>query len=260
MVCVALLTAMAAYGPSDAELAKQARVAFGEGMRLREDPVGAREQFRKAVEMYETLYRRGNLNPDLARNQGNAALLADDLAPAVLAYRRGLRLEPANNALQHGLALARERMSQRIEGNLGLPPIDQRPPWLPRVGFAAWSFALVLIGYSLGWLALARWRMTRERAWVGAGVVFLSLSLAVFLLVGLATLYEQRTQNETLVVIASETPLRLGDGENYPLRYATSLPAGVEAKLLYRRGDWLQIELSGGQSGWVRRGAVLLDE
>jgi hypothetical protein len=35
---------------------------------------------------------------------------------------------------------------------------------------------------------------------------------------------------------------------------------GVEARLLFARGDWLQIELAGGEVGWVPRRLVLVDE
>jgi len=74
-----------------------------------------------------------------------------------------------------------------------------------------------------------------------------------------------------LAVSLSETALRplLGDGielaaVNAPdrcvvggpiravQRFAAALEArGVEARLLYARGDWLQIELASGEVGWV---------
>ena len=45
--------------------------------------------------------------------------------------------------------------------------------------------------------------------------------------------------------------LRAGNGLSYPPRYETPLNRGVEARLLFARGAWLQIELSGGEIGWV---------
>jgi hypothetical protein len=55
-----------------------------------------------------------------------------------------------------------------------------------------------------------------------------------------------------LVVIADDgVLLRKGNGEAYPRRYDTPLNRGVEARLLYARGDWLQIELTSGEVGWV---------
>ena len=54
----------------------------------------------------------------------------------------------------------------------------------------------------------------------------------------------------------AETP----HGLNYPPRSETPLNRGVEARLLFVRGDWLQIELSGGEIGWVPSEYALVDE
>jgi hypothetical protein len=63
-----------------------------------------------------------------------------------------------------------------------------------------------------------------------------------------------------VVLSADRVPLRNGDGLTYPARYdGKTLNRGVEARLLLERGDWLHIELPGGESGWVPRGTVLLD-
>jgi hypothetical protein len=54
--------------------------------------------------------------------------------------------------------------------------------------------------------------------------------------------------------------LRAGNGLSYPARSETPLNRGVEARLLYVRGDWLQIELGSGELGWVPREYALVDE
>jgi hypothetical protein len=74
-------------------------------------------------------------------------------------------------------------------------------------------------------------------------------------------LWSERQQSlHPLVVIAQDrVPLRNGNGVLYPPRWETPLNSGVEARLQFERGDWLQIELAGGQTGWVPRAAVLLD-
>jgi hypothetical protein len=57
-----------------------------------------------------------------------------------------------------------------------------------------------------------------------------------------------------LVVIHQDgSVLREGNGLRYPARWDTPLNRGVEARLRYDRGAWLQIELAGGEIGWVAR-------
>jgi hypothetical protein len=241
-------------------LAERARQEFREGLSVRSDPVLAKEHFRVAVELLEELHEQGVHNAALYRTQGNAALLAGDLPRAILAYRRGLRHSPADAGLQEGLAAAREEVARKVASGFGRPPVEDRPPWLPRVGFSGWSFALCLAVWTFGFLSLARWRMFRQPGPLLAGVVALVLAVLTATLLGLATLYEQRDRALPLVVIAQdELPLRLGNGLSYPSQYPEKLPRGAEARLLHRRGEWLQIELTGGAVGWVPLSAVLLD-
>jgi hypothetical protein len=260
-VVLALLLILPEIDPSiEAELSASARTAFAEGLSLRDDPVKAKEHFARAVELYEQLHERVYANAELFRSQGNAALLADDVPRAVLAYRRGLRHAPTDAGLQEGLALARAEVARKAEGGLGRPPVEDRPPWLPRVGFSTATLAGCAAVYALGWVMLARSRMMRRAGLLAAGVGALVLSGVGAGLLGLATLYERREQARPLVVVArDELPLRLGNGEAYPSRFAAKLPRGAEAHLLFRRGDWVQIELAGGEVGWVPLAAVLLD-
>jgi uncharacterized protein YgiM (DUF1202 family) len=62
------------------------------------------------------------------------------------------------------------------------------------------------------------------------------------------------------VVAQDNVLLRTGNGLSYPARYDTPLNRGVEARLLLRRDDWLKVELGGGETGWLPRSSVLVDE
>ena len=84
---------------------------------------------------------------------------------------------------------------------------------------------------------------------------------------GLTALVVQAVQSEReerdrplAVVAADGVLLRKGDGLAYPPRYETPLNQGVEARRLFERDGWVQIELSGGEVGWAPREDVLVDE
>jgi tetratricopeptide (TPR) repeat protein len=262
VLATALTAALLAASPSlsEEELLGRAESAFAEGVRLRADPAKARPLFRTAAELYGELHERGARSAALHRNEGNAWLLAGELPRAILAYQRGLRLAPSDRGLQEGLAFARDRVHYSTRGRFARPPVEHRPPWLPRVGMSNGSFAVLLAGYALSWVALARWRMTRRGRLLGLGVCGLALTAAAATLLGLATYYEERPHRLPLVVIARDgVVLRRGNGEAYPPRHEAPLHRGVEARLLFRRGDWLQVELSGGEVGWVPAAAALVD-
>src|SRR5262249_53455448 len=79
-----------------ADLLDRAEAAFRAGVSARQNSGETRRCFREAASHYETLRQRGADNADLEGNLGNAYLLAGDLARAILAYRRGLRLNPGD--------------------------------------------------------------------------------------------------------------------------------------------------------------------
>jgi hypothetical protein len=61
------------------------------------------------------------------------------------------------------------------------------------------------------------------------------------------------------VIVEDNVLLLKGNGDAYPPRYETPVNQGVEARLLFERDGWLQIELSGGEVGWIRADYAAVD-
>lgn len=247
-------------GLTNAEVAQRAEQEFQRGVELR----GARDKaiphFQLASRYFEELGQRGVRNPDLYRDLGNASVLAGDLPRAILSYRRGLRLAPTDSALQTGLIEARGRVVYATIDDFGRPPEDGRPLWLARWGPEGLLVA-VAVGYAAGCLCATGWLMTRRAGWMVTTAIAFSMTAALMVLIVLAVRSARETREQPLAVIAEDgVLLRKGDGMAYPPRYDTPLNKGVEARRLYERGDWSQIELSGGEVGWVRRDWLLVDE
>jgi hypothetical protein len=264
-----------AAAPSDAELLEQATAAYKAGIQTRKTPFQARRLFGQAAALYEQLRGRGVRNGSLERNLGQAYLLAGDLPRAILAYRRGLELAPGDGKLGARLDEARERVNYSSRGSYGKPPVDNWPPWLPRPS-PYLQLGFLVIVYGLGCVCFTRWWMTREGSHLALGGV--ALAVAVFLGVWLVLGERQRDwerDHPVVVIVAERVVLQKGDGANYPWYDAATrewqeaggpvpadapaLPRGAEARLRFRRGAWVQIELAGGETGWVRRADVVLD-
>ena len=179
---------------------------------------------------------------------------------AILSYRRGLRLAPTDPHLQAGLIEARSRVVYAATGAFGRPPNDRRPWWLPRLGSEGLLVA-VAVCYAAGCFCATRWLMSRRVVWMVTTAMALSMTAALTARIVLAARSEGELKEQPLAVIAEDgVLLRKGDGMAYPPRYDTPLNKGVEARRLYERGDWSQIELSGGEVGWVRRDWLLVNE
>jgi hypothetical protein len=243
-------------GPSSAELTHRAEKEFDEGLRLRQAGQRSREHFRAAVSAYEELHRRGANNSLLLGNLGNARMLAGDLPSAILAYRLGLRIAPADRFLQKNLSEARQRVAFREGSLVGRPTEDDRPRWL-RLPGNGWLFALAMLGYAGGCAAMTRWWMLRGRSMLIAAAVLLTATAGMAVL--LYRLDPRRTERPIVVIALDGIQLRKGNSRLFPPRYETPLNRGVEAKLRYRKGGWLQIELAGGEIGWVAESEVVVE-
>jgi tetratricopeptide (TPR) repeat protein len=246
--------------PSDDDLdvLNRAETAFLAGVK---SPGTALEtkQFHQAAECYEELHRRGVHSSALFMNQGNAYLLAGNVPEAILAYRRGLRLNPDNRQVRANLAFARDQVVYSSADNFARPPESYWPPWLPRLTVQS-TFWLTFIFYALAWIGLAwQWMMPLEsRRWI----IWVAVAgTALFGVVFALQMRAERSESEHPVVIlaADQTYLQKGNHSLYPRADDTPLNRGVEARLVQFRGNWLQIELAGGQIGWVERDNALVD-
>jgi hypothetical protein len=246
--------------PSDVELLREAANAFQTGLALRDKGGEARQMFLHSAACCEALHARGIRTADLCRNRGNAALLAGDVAKAILAYRQGLRLAPDDRELRENLSYARRQVAYPDPAQLGARSVSRhglRSFPMPVV----FQFLIAGILYSLGWLGVTRWLMVRRPlylamaglALVGAGLLAANLTAEVW--------QKHEDSLHPLVVIASDGVLvRSGNGLSYPPRYSVPLNRGVEAHVLFTRNAWLQIELAGGEVGWIQRSQALVDE
>jgi hypothetical protein len=265
-VDVAALVIVAALHAGDTDLARLSNVeikdrgeaAFAQGVQHRDDSDSSRRDFRTAAACFEELRRRGASNALLYRNLANSHLLAGDIAHAILAYRRGLQIAPGDAELMHGLQAARKCVSYPAGSNLGRPGSEGQASWLSRVG-GAWLIGGAAILYFGACIGFTRWLMKRRTAFLMFGLVAL---LAAGILTVVAVREATAVSLGPLVVISQDDVLlRAGDSLKYPARYdSTRVNRGVEGYLIGRRGNWLQVELSGGEVGWIMQEFALVDE
>ena len=72
--------------------------------------------FAEAANMYEQLIAQ-TPSSEVYYNLGNAYFKQNELAQAILAYERCLRLDPRNKDAKYNLAFARSRIIDNIEDN-----------------------------------------------------------------------------------------------------------------------------------------------
>jgi tetratricopeptide (TPR) repeat protein len=247
-------------GYSVDDLVAKAEQETQAALESRGNPKEARAHFLAAAHLFEDVYRNGHRNVACMRNEGNAALVGGDLPLAILCYRRGLRLAPNDKVMRSNLVFARDQVDYPGTGLLGRPPQDAWPAGIPRPTLN-WLLLPAALFYAGACLAVTRWWMTRQARFIYLAV-FSTVMLAA-VTGGMIWIYQmdrEETQHPLVIISENGVLLRTGNGLTYPPRFETPLNRGVEARLLFKRGSWMQIELAGGETGWVNRDYLLVDE
>jgi tetratricopeptide (TPR) repeat protein len=258
LMALSLVVSQNGQPQSDEQILDHAQAAFQLGVKLRGTPEESKP-FQLAADHYEQLRRRGVQNPALFMNLGNAYLLAGNIPGAILTYRRGLQLNPNNLEMRANLACARDQVVYASPDSFARPPESLWPPWLPRwtPGMSLWAAFLF---YVMAWIGLAHRMAFRpeSRPWLpGIGAA----GVLCFAVVFFFQMRAEKTEFEhpLVVISADQTYLHKGNHSLYSRAYDTPLNRGSEARLLQVRGDWLQIELTGGQIGWVPQKKAFVD-
>jgi len=205
--------------------------------------------FARAERLFAAAASEGTASADLWTNLGTAALQAEHLGTAILAYRRALAIDPDHRHAQQNLAHARTLL----------------PSWVPRHegggfldSFLAWQHAMSA-GERRGAGALAflvAAAMLGGALATGSGVLRLfsfvpMVAWGLLIASGLAGASERGG-----VIAAAETIARAADSRNAPARFAEALPAGTEVTIAEVRGEWARVVLADGRDAWVNAAAV----
>jgi hypothetical protein len=233
-------------------LVREAVAAYGEALDTTERDLRL-ARFEEAARLFAAAARRGRPSADLYANWGNAALQAERLGEAILAYRRALEVDPDHARARQNLAHARTLLPEWVPKETPRTLFDSFFFWhrslspRERMRLAAACFAAATLALA----ASIRWRsgLLRTAAWVPAlAWAGLFASLAVDAVGG--------GRSAVAVVTAPEAVVRAADSIHAPARFSRPLPSGAEVRVLETRDDWLRVSLANGRDGWLRASSV----
>lgn len=210
------------------------------------------EEFRHSQRLFGSLVGQGIETADLYTNLGNAALQAEDLGGAILAYRRALRLDADHLRALQNLDHARSQLPSWVPRPQPAGVLDSLFFWHRTVSVELRE--LLAAGcFALGSLLVAAGIRTRQSALRHAAVL---PGLAWGLLVGSLLLDPGGDGRDEAVVTVSETVARAADSALAPSAFSQPLPGGVELRILEERVPWLRVRLANGRDAWLKQSSV----
>ena len=215
-----------------------------------------RDQRLQGFALAEQLFRQvmtgseqheGVRNAALYVNLGNAALQAERLGPAILAYRRALLLNPAHAQTRQNLQYARSMLPEWIQRDAASGLADTLFFW--RALYAREQIrTAAAICFLVAAMLLAASLLRRQPLLRHLAIVPLLAWFVLIVSVGIGR--NDRLSNEA-IVIGQELVVHSADSENSPRRLSLPLPSGAEVRITRQRDRWTEIEIEGGRSGWV---------
>ena len=238
----------AAWGTPDPDAAmstfQEGNVAYTEG------------NYDAAVEAYTSVLEKWT-SFELEYNLGGAHYKAGNIGPCILHYERARRLRPNDDDLNANLLLAQSAVTDRIEG---MPEIGMASLWRELISqerLADWTAAslfLWLVGFILLGIRMFRTDIAQRR-WLGLispAVLLLALALGA-----LSKQTHQRIVSEegAVVMVPRVEVMSAPSGGDAPSKLFV-LHEGTVVELLREEGNWHQVRLLNGNSGWLEASTI----
>ena len=192
---------------------------------------------------------------ELCFNAGNAAFKAGMLGESILYYERARKINPTADDLLVNLAIANEKVADRIPElkGLGVENIWSAITATDRLGMWTW---IAILGNVIGFGLLMIWLFSRsgglKRAlfWIGAIMIFLAMASYVISRVS----YSRIQANTEAVIMSPKIDVKNGPSENGSNAFV--LHEGTKVKIQTVEGAWTEIRIANGQVGWVKNNAI----
>jgi len=206
-------------------------------------------RYDEAARAYRSILRYRIKNPVVEYNLANAEFKLNNLGPAILHYRRALRLDPTDAETLSNLAYSVSFCQDRVEE----PQQAAVLRWLRAVQYRAGSQRQAWLALGLLWAAagVIAWRLARPGGWSGRyGWLLAALLLAATLSsISARDTWKQLGGRRLAVVQKEAVDVLAGPGPNNPTLFTVHEGLTLEVRSI--REDWLQVSLPNGLNGWI---------
>ncbi len=209
-----------------------------------------KEDFSKAIELYEGILQSYGASAEIYYNLGNAYFKAGNIAPSILNYERALLLDPADGDIRFNLNVAKQKTIDRIE------PIGQffLVKWFQGVqnilSVNSWSaIGIVCFILLIGCLFLfffSKWiRLKKIGFYAGLFMLFVVVLANVF-----ASKQKDSLLNRNSAIVFSPT-ITVKSSPDVSGTDLFVIHEGTKVFIRSTLGEWNEIELEDGHVGWM---------
>ncbi len=210
--------------------------------------------FKDASETYESLLKEGYSSAELYYNMGNTYYRMNKIPKAILYYEKAKLLMPGDEDLDNNLKIANLSVTDKNE-------------ILPELAIIRYFNNFISIRSSSGWIKISiffLWfalvstaiylllsKLLFRKIGFYSGILFMILSISTYIFGN----FRNQLENKKFAIIFSEVAYIKTSPEDNG-KDAFYLHSGTKVQIKETLGDWINIRLSDGKTGWMKKDEV----
>ena len=207
------------------------------------------ENYSEAITIYDSILTSGLESSELYYNLGNCHYKTNDWANAIWHYEKSLQLNN-NEKTKHNLELVKLKIIDRIEP---LPQLFYKKWWInltQTLSTQVWQI-LTLFGMSLIFILQLISQFTSLKSKLITKIF--SAITVIILLITQTSYHNNFTKKEA--IIFSET-ITVNSAPTISSTNLFTLHAGSKVEIIDTIGDWINIKIANGNSGWIGQNSI----
>ncbi|MFC1754758.1 tetratricopeptide repeat protein [Thermoproteota archaeon] len=211
-------------------------------------------QYQRAVETYEQGLSQYPGNVTLLYNLGNSYYRMGEIGRAVYYFKKAQRLSPRDADIRVNLASAKEKVVDKVSKTSGIgPPLNW--DWL--VSWVSFNEAVAgLLVILILFNSLLLLYVIKKRGELFRNVFFSVFGVLIIYLIFFGMYYQTMFHVKHGIIIS--TKIEAKSEPSSTVKTLFYLHEGVECRVLKQIGQWDNIELKNGLSGWVKSNDLMV--
>ena len=209
----------------------------------------ANENYSLAISLYDSILKSGSESSELYYNLGNCYYKTNDWANAIWHYEKSLQLNN-NEKTIHNLEFAKLKIIDRIEP---LPQLFYKKWWINltlTLSTKIWQIlAFLCIGLIFILKLISQFTSLKNKP---ITKVFSAVTIIILLIIQ-TSYYNNFTKKEAIIFYETITV------NSAPTSRSTNLftlHAGCKVEIIDVIGDWINIQIANGNSGWITQNSI----
>jgi hypothetical protein len=215
----------------------------------------AGSDYEKAAKLYEEVLASGLEAPEVYYNLGNAYYKLNRVGLSILNYERAKKLAPNDEDIKHNLALANQRITDKIEPVPQLFIEEWKSGFVNLFSATGWAMTcIVMFIFLLTMLGLYITGNTKGKRQLGfwAGLAFLVFSTSSFFIA--RKQHNLMIEAQDAIVTSSSVTVKGSPSEKGTKLFV--IHEGTKVEIEEIDGTWVEVKIANGNVGWVQASSI----